>query len=143
MEEMYNILFSKLMNTEFKDWDAHKEGLITERGTIVRVPKTPSEQAAYTIFHGKVRALRKFAIDKNKYGVYYTYNKIVDCYGEPEMSLDEILTKFRIVEDMVAGDSGGSVDNIASGVTSGNIVSGGPSLLKKTTKSKKKDEKAP
>lgn len=40
-------------------------------------------------------------------------------------------------EEMVAGDSGGSVDNIAQGVTTGSVTSPGPGL---TTKKKKKSK---
>lgn len=41
-------------------------------------------------------------------------------------------------EDMVAGDSGGNADNIASGTTSGAVANKGPEQL--PSKKRKKDE---
>lgn len=43
-------------------------------------------------------------------------------------------------EDMVAGDSGGNVDNIATGTTTGAVVNKGPETLPKKRKEKSADE---
>lgn len=47
----------------------------------------------------------------------------------------------KLTEDMVAGDSGGSVQNIASGTTTGAVVNKGPEQIPaKKQKSKKSEE---
>jgi hypothetical protein len=43
-----------------------------------------------------------------------------------------------IKEDMVAGDSGGSPTNIASGTTTGAVVNKGPETLPKKKRTEKK-----
>ena len=62
------------------------------------------------------------------------WNLTEQDHEEIMMNLPEL--RERLNEEMVAGDSGGSVDNIASGVTTGAIK--GPKVLGSTRPHKRK-----
>ncbi|ASZ76291.1 hypothetical protein [Proteus phage PM2] len=116
----------KLLETPFNEWDAFKKGIINEKGDVIKfVMNDPS----YTRLHKDVRWLKQGSeIYAERVKKVY---EIMDDYN-----LDESFLEHPIIEEMIAGDSGGSTENIASGKTSGSITSKGPNKL---GKKKKKD----
>ena len=50
--------FLKFFNAEFKDWTAHKYGLIDDKGKILRKPKTSEEKASLNAIANLVRKLK-------------------------------------------------------------------------------------
>ena len=119
----------ELLEMPFTEWDAFKKGIINEEGNVI---KFVINDPAYTKIHKDVRWLKQ---SSNLYSerIKKVY-EIMDVYN-----LDESFLSHPIIEEMVAGDSGGSVDNIASGKTTGDLTLKGPSKLGKKKKDKKDD----
>lgn len=132
----WTYMFIKLMNTEFCKWPACPAGIIDAEGNLIKLPKTPEEKEAYTPFHAAVRAVKR-TIDTcssdNEY-VKTSWNKLASKHGL-YADRHKIGKEVPCLEDMVAGDAGYTANNIASGVTSGDVVNAGPDCM--PTKKKK------
>ncbi|UYD59392.1 hypothetical protein HPMBJEAJ_00293 [Aeromonas phage avDM6] len=139
MESAYSKCMFSLLNKPFRDWEAFSEGIIDEQGNKIGEPKSVRGIAAYTKFHESVNTLKQ-CIDTysntglmvDLYEVKSKWNTLTEKYGAPDTTIE------KLCEAMVAGDSGGSVTNIATGVTTGSVTGKGPSgkkLVKKKIKS--------
>lgn len=135
----YAVRFINLMQKEFSQWTAFKFGIIDDRGNLLKRPKTIEEKNAYTPFHASIRAMKQLMSvvpgGAKMAAMAASWSTVSSRFGLTESDNQEFE---RLVEEMVAGDSGGNTENIASGKTSGAITSKGPSGIK--PKRKKKDE---
>ncbi|APU01404.1 hypothetical protein [Aeromonas phage 65.2] len=143
MESTYSKCMFSLLNKPFRDWEAYDQGIIDEQGNQIGEPKSVRDIAAYTKFHESVNSLKQ-SIDTygntrlmvDLHEVKSKWNTLTDQYGTPDTTIE------KLCEAMVAGDSGGSVSNIASGVTTGSVTGKGPSgkkIVKKKMKSPLED----
>lgn len=139
MDAVYAFRMLDLIRKPFRSWEAYKLKLIDDQGNLIKRPETVREKSAYTSFHSTVRSLKQ---SLQRYGgqsvgnlmaAKIGYENLTEKYGKPEYTLD------MLYEAMVAGDSGGNVENIASGEKSGSIVDKGPATM--GTKKKRKVEK--
>lgn len=127
--------FIRLMQKDFSEWKAFQVGVIDQNGNVVKKASTPEEKSAYTPFHGAIRALKKKLSMVPGLTAWSVLSSSLAAIGsrfnltEDEMTLIEDNMK-PLIESMVAGDSGGNPEKIASGVNSGSIVNKGPETLK-------------
>lgn len=141
-DSVYAYRFIRLIQKDFTDWEAFKKGIIDERGNVIKRPKTDEEKSAYTPFHGAVRSIKKML---NRVPGAQTWATIAGAisavgsrYGLTEEQIDDVsIIAKPLFESMVAGDSGGDQNKIASGTNSGDIVNAGPVVIKNKRKSLK------
>lgn len=143
MDGIYSVRMLDLLRKPFRNWEAYKRGIIDEAGEFIKKPETVREKAAYTSFHAAIRSLK---INLQKYGgesvskslaVKAGYDTLTESYGQSEYTID------MLYEEMIAGDSGGNVTNIATGVKSGSVTDKGPSVMGKKKERRKIEVKAP
>lgn len=153
MDLTYSVRMIRLLKKPWTEWTAYKLGIIDGQGEVLKNPKTKEEQEAYSPFHRSVRHIKRrlnavpymtgFMNLTSAYDALRSrWNLTEQDHEEIMMNvpiLKEYLEKAALIEDaMVAGDSGGSVDNIASGVTTGAITNKGPKVLGSTRPYKRK-----
>ena len=143
VDSVYAYKFVRLMQKSFSEWTAHKMGLIDDRGQLLKMPKTPEEKTSYTPFHAAIRSMKRMMSTvpglTGVSSVMSAWSAVASRYNITESEQKEIFNALPLFEDMVAGDSGGSTQNIATGTTTGAITNKGPAVLgkKKSTKRKR------
>lgn len=136
IDSIYAYRFIRLMQKDFTNWEAYHLGLINDKGSVIKRPKTDAEKSAYTPFHGAVRALKKMMSTIPGVTAWASIQSSLAAIGsrfsltEAELELMEE-SIIPLYESMVAGDSGGDPEKIASGETSGVITLNNKKLKKK------------
>lgn len=133
IDSVYAYRFIRLMQKPFTEWKAYEARLIDERGSVIKRPSTPEEKAAYTPFHASVRSMKRMLSTvpglSGMASMMGAWSAVASRYNITESQQKEIFEALPLFEDMVAGDSGGSVQNIATGTTTGAVVNKGPETL--------------
>lgn len=125
MDAVYTTRFLNLLRTDFRKWNAFKLGLISEKGLLLRKPRTDSEKKSYTKFHSLVRNIKTQ----------------IERVGGKHAST-ALVAKLLLSEATVAGEHGYDASDISSGKPSGSIVNKGPMTFKKfNRKRRNKDDK--
>lgn len=131
LDSAYAYRFVRLVQKDFSEWEAFKTGIIDENGNVIKRPKSDEEKSSYTPFHGAVRALKKMVSRVPGATTWAGISSSISAIGT-RFALTEAEVQFMkenyapLYEEMVAGDSGGSATNIASGTTTGAVVNAGP-----------------
>ncbi len=142
VDNFYALRFARLLQLDFDKWKAFELGIINDVGDVIRKPKTSEEKNNWTKFHVVARNCKRlagyvpgagFAM---RFGGSYLLLKEVTEMTEQYNLTDEFP---RLVEAVVAGDSGGDPDKIAKGETSGAITGPGPKVMNTKRKKKKKE----
>lgn len=140
IDAVYAYKFIRLMQKPFTEWKAYEAKIIDEKGTVLKRPTTPEEKASYTAFHASVRSIKRMLTTvpglNGVASMMSAWSAVASRYNITESEQKEIFEALPLFEDMVAGDSGGSVQNIASGTTTGAITNKGPETL--TSKKRKR-----
>lgn len=131
--------FINLLRKDFRQWKAYRYGIIDARGDVQREPENNKEKKVWTRIHRLVAAvkqpLEKVAGGTTIASVYAGYKTFVEEYGLDEETQASILDAeprlASIHEAMVAGDSGGDSDKMASGENSGSVVGMGAGRMRK------------
>lgn len=138
IDAVYAYKFIRLMQKPFTEWKAYEAKIIDEKGTVLKRPTTPEEKASYTAFHASVRSIKRMLTTvpglNGVASMMSAWSAVASRYNITESEQKEIFEALPLFEDMVAGDSGGSVQNIASGTTTGAITNKGPEALPKKRK---------
>ena len=138
IDAVYAYKFIRLMQKPFTEWKAYEAKIIDEKGTVLKRPTTPEEKASYTAFHASVRSIKRMLTTvpglNGVASMMSAWSAVASRYNITESEQKEIFEALPLFEDMVAGDSGGSVQNIASGTTTGAITNKGPETLSKKRK---------
>lgn len=133
MDAVYAYKFIRLMQKPFTEWNAYRAKIIDDKGTVLKRPSSPEEKAAYTAFHASVRSIKRMmSTVPGLAGIgsmMSAWSAVASRYNITESEQKEIFEALPLLEDMVAGDSGGSVQNIATGTTTGAITNKGPETL--------------
>ncbi|AEO97020.1 hypothetical protein CPTAKMNP4_031 [Salmonella phage vB_SenM-AKM_NP4] len=133
IDAVYAYKFIRLMQKPFTEWNAYEAKIIDEKGSVLKRPSTPEEKAAYTPFHAAVRSMKRMMSTvpglNGIASMMSAWSSIASRYNITESEQKEIFDALPMFEDMVAGDSGGSVQNIASGTTTGAITNKGPEQI--------------
>ncbi|WWO62743.1 hypothetical protein [Enterobacter phage HK6] len=147
MDLTYSVRMIRLLKKPWTEWTAYKLGIIDGQGEVIKNPKTKEELEAYSPFHRSVRHIKR-RLNAVPYmsgfmNLTSAYDSLRNRWNLTEQEHEEIMMNLpelreRLNEEMVAGDSGGSVDNIASGVTTGAITNKGPKVLGSTRPHKRK-----
>ena len=147
MDLTYSVRMIRLLKKPWTEWTAYKLGIIDGQGEVIKNPKTKEELEAYSPFHRSVRHIKR-RLNAVPYmsgfmNLTSAYDSLRNRWNLTEQDHEEIMMNLpelreRLNEEMVAGDSGGSVDNIASGVTTGAITNKGPKVLGSTRPHKRK-----
>lgn len=152
MDLTYSVRMIRLLKKPFTEWSAYKLGILDGQGEVIRNPKTKEELEAYSPFHRSVRHIKR-RMNAVPYmsgfmNLTSSYDTLRNRYNLTEQEHEEIMLnvprlkeyydKGRMLEDMVAGDSGGDTEKIASGVTTGAVTNIGPKVLGVTRAGKKK-----
>ena len=58
-DNFYAIRLSRLIQLDFTDWSAYEEGIIDDKGKVIKKPSSPSERASWTKFHVIARNLKR------------------------------------------------------------------------------------
>lgn len=124
LDTYYALKLVGLISKPFNKWKAYKLGVIDENGDVISDPMTRTQQqkAAFTKFHVIARNLRK-VISKAPAGRSLLNSGValislkeaqdlcgIENYDEFNSYVDQ-----QLQEAVVAGDSGGDPQNIASG----------------------------
>lgn len=143
-DSVYAFKLARLLTTDWEEWDAFKNGILDENGARTKKKITKSsDKSSWTFFH-RASANLKRLMDKvpggsTKLGkalsLFKLFSESVDSEEDRVFAFAEAEAEKIIQEAVVAGDSGGSSQNMASGETTGNIA------LKPSTLGKKKKRK--
>ena len=122
--------FINLLRKDFRQWKAYTYGIIDAKGDVQRKPENNREKKAWTRIHRLVAAvkqpLEKVAGGTTIASVYAGYKTFVEEYDLDEETQKSILESeprlANICEAMVAGDTGGDPEKMASGENSGAVV---------------------
>lgn len=140
-DTLYAYKFIRLMQKPFTEWNAYAAKLIDERGTVLKRPHTPEEKAAYTPFHASVRSIKRMLTSvpglNGAATMMSAWSAVASRFNITESEQKEIFEALPLFEDMVAGDAGANPQNIASGTTTGAVVSKGPETLPSKKKRKR------
>lgn len=130
-DSLYALRFIRLMQKSFEEWEAYRVGVIDNKGTILKRPKTDEEKKAYTPFHASIRSLKRTMATIPGMTAWATIQSSLSAIGS-RFSLTEsdwvLISKELnnpLFESMIAGDAGdgtGSSESIASGSTTGSVV---------------------
>lgn len=147
MDLTYSVRMIRLLKKPWTEWTAYKLGILDGQGEVVRNPKTKEEQEAYSPFHRSVRHIKR-RLNAVPYmsgfmNLTSSYDALRNRYNLTEQEHEEIMMnlpelKEALTEEMVAGDSGGDPEKIASGVTTGAVTNAGPKVLGATRAGKRK-----
>lgn len=133
IDVVYAYKFIRLMQKPFTEWKAYEAKIIDERGSVLKRPETPEEKSAYTAFHASVRSIKRMMNTvpglSGVASMMSAWSAVAGRYGINESQQKEIFEALPLFEEMVAGDSGGSTENIATGTTTGAITNKGPEQL--------------
>lgn len=133
MDAVYAYKFIRLMQKPFTEWSAFQAKIIDEKGTVLKRPSSPEEKASYTAFHASVRSIKRMmSTVPGLAGIgsmMSAWSAVASRYNITESEAQEIYKAIPLFEDMVAGDSGGNAQNIASGTTTGDITNKGPETI--------------
>ncbi|XAO14136.1 hypothetical protein [Escherichia phage JM10] len=133
IDSVYAYKFIRLMQKPFTEWKAYEAKIIDERGSVLKRPSTPEEKAAYTPFHASVRSMKRMMSTvpglNGMASMMSAWSAVASRYNITEEQQKEIFKELPLFEDMVAGDSGGSPQAIASGTTTGAVVNKGPEQI--------------
>ena len=133
MDAVYAYKFIRLMSKPFTEWKAYEAKIIVAPGTVLKRPSTPEEKVAYSAFHASVRSIKRMMSTvpglNGVASMMSAWSTVASRYNITESEQKEIFEALPLFEDMVAGDSGGSVQNIASGTTTGAITNKGPEQI--------------
>lgn len=142
IDSAYAFRFVRLMQKSFSEWKAFEYGIIDDRGNVLKRPKTDEEKSAYTPFHASIRSFKRTLNTvpglTGLTSAMAGWSAISSRFSLTENDVQFIVKELNnpIFEDLVAGDSGGNPTNIAAGVTTGSVVSAGPSPMGKPKKRK-------
>ncbi|UNA02395.1 hypothetical protein [Serratia phage SP1] len=136
---IYAYRFIRLMQKPFTEWKAHGYGIIDDQGKVLRRPKTDEEKTAYTSFHASIRSMKRMMNTvpglSGMSALASAFSATAGRYGITESQIEEICEACPEIEaalqEMVAGDSGGSTTNIATGKTTGAVTNKGPAVVGK------------
>ncbi len=138
VDSVYAYKFIRLMQKDFSDWKAFGTGIIDAKGNVLKRPQSPEEKESYTPFHASIRSMKRLMSTvpglTGVSSMMSAWSAVASRYGINESDQKQIYEALPLFEEMVAGDSGGSVQNIASGVTTGDITNKGPATLGKKRK---------
>lgn len=138
IDSVYAYKFVRLMQKSFAEWTAFKTGVIDDKGNLIKRPSSPEEKTSYTPFHASVRAMKRMMNTvpglTGVASMMTAWGAVASRFGINEEEQKEILSQLPVLEEMVAGDSGGSTENIASGKTTGAVTNKGPEVLGKKRK---------
>lgn len=147
MDLTYSVRMIRLLKKPWTEWTAYKLGILDGQGEVIKNPKTKEELEAYSPFHRSVRHIKR-RLNAVPYmsgfmNLTSAYDSLRSRWNLTEAEHEEIMLNLpelreKLNEEMVAGDSGGSVENIASGVTTGAITNKGPKVLGSTRPYKRK-----
>ena len=147
MDLTYSVRMIRLLKKPWTEWTAYKLGILDGQGEVIKNPKTKEEHEAYSPFHRSVRHIKR-RLNAVPYmsgfmNLTSMYDSLRSRYNLTEADHELIMLNMPEMrqimnEEMVAGDSGGSVENIASGVTTGAITNKGPKVLGSTRPYKRK-----
>lgn len=142
IDTVYAYKFIRLMQKPFVEWKAYEAKIIDERGSVLKRPSSPEEKAAYTPFHASVRSIKRMMTTvpglAGLGSMMSAWSAVASRYNITESEQKDIFEAIPMFESMVAGDSGGSAENIASGTTSGAVTNKGPETLGKTKRKRLK-----
>lgn len=128
-DSVYAYKFVRLMQKPFITWDAYGKGIIDDKGNLLKRPTNKSEKEAYTPFHASIRSMKRMLSTipglTGMSSFMSGLSAVASRYGITESEQKEICKQI-LGEDMVAGDSGGSIENIGSGTTTGASANKGP-----------------
>ncbi|BBC78076.1 Hypothetical protein KNT65_gp028 [Escherichia phage EcS1] len=134
VDSVYAYKFVRLMQKDFSEWGAFKNGIIDEKGSVLKRPQTPGEKESYTPFHAAVRSMKRMITTvpglAGISSAMSAWSAVASRFKITESEQKEIFQALPLFEEMVAGDSGGSVSNIATGTTTGAITNKGPEVIK-------------
>lgn len=135
VDTVYAYKFIRLMKKPFTEWEAYKARIIDDRGSVLKRPSSPEEKASYTPFHASVRSIKRMLSTvpglNGVSSMMSAWSAVASRFDITESQQKEIFEALPLFEAMVAGDAGGNPQNIASGTTSGDVVSKGPETLPK------------
>ena len=144
---IYAYRFIRLMQKPFTEWKAHSFGIIDDQGKVIKRPKTDEEKTAYSAFHASVRSMKRMMSTvpgmAGMTALASAFSATAQRYGLAESEIMEICEAIPELEhalqlsEMVAGDSGGSTTNIATGETTGAVTNKGPAVVGKKKKTRK------
>ncbi|ASD52016.1 hypothetical protein KNT64_gp064 [Pseudomonas phage PspYZU05] len=123
----------ELLKKDFKDWPAFNAGIINEKGSLLRLPTNKEQSEFYGLQSEVARRLRAQLDLKNLNSAKEIIESAIRFFNIPHESQQELYSML----EMVAGDSGGSAENIASGTTTGDIILSPTTLPAKRKKRKK------
>ena len=133
-------LFVGLMHSEFCDWDAKREGIVDDKGNLVKRPKTSTEKDSYSPLHATVRSMKRTNESVEGFlaveSMAYAWKNLEKRYDFSDKDKQYIIEELPFMESVIAGDSGYQANEIASGVTSGDVTNAGPESV--SIKPKKK-----
>lgn len=133
IDAVYAYKFIRLMQKPFTEWKAYDAKIIDERGSVLKRPSSPEEKASYTSFHAAVRSMKRMMSTvpglNGVASMMSAWSAVASRFNITESEQKEIFSALPLFEDMVAGDSGGSTENIATGTTTGAITNKGPEQL--------------
>lgn len=142
-DAFYALRLSRLLHLRFERWEAYRLGIIDKDGKKLRDPETAREKSNWTMFHVTVRNIKRIVgvLPGGKAALDYgaSYLLLIEFAKEYGLSSEFAKTCVHIEESVVAGDSDGTPEEIASGETTGAVTNIGPSTLgdKKKKKVKK------
>lgn len=135
VDSVYAYKFVRLMQKDFADWKAFGTGVIDAKGNVLKRPQSQEEKESYTPFHASIRSMKRMMNTvpglTGVSSMMSAWSAVASRYGITESEQKDIYEALPIFEEMVAGDSGGNTQNIASGVTSGAITNKGPAPIGK------------
>lgn len=142
-DAFYALRLSRLLHLPFRRWKAYELGIIDINGNKLKDAETSYEKSNWTMFHVTIRNIKRM-IHKVPggqslldYGAsYLLLIELQKEYGLSDEFLEQI-GEVNIMEAVVAGDSGGDPDAIASGETTGAVTNIGPEVLGKKKKKKR------
>lgn len=137
IDSVYAYRFIRLMSKDFNQWKAFEFGLIDDKGNLLKRPKTNEEKDAYTPFHASIRSLKRtLSTVPGAVGwasMQSTLSAIGSRYGLTESDWKNISDNVGgVISEMIAGDAGngsGSAQSIATGTTTGDVVTAGPTVI--------------
>lgn len=140
-DSLYALRFIRLMQKSFEEWEAYRVGVIDNNGNLLKRPKTDEEKKAYTPFHASIRSLKRTMATIPGMTAWATIQSSLSAIGS-RFSLTEsdwiLISKeldHPLFESMVAGDSSGSTENIATGTTTGAVTNiGGTTISQRKRK---------
>lgn len=135
VDSVYAYKFVRLMQKSFEQWSAYEHGIIDAKGSVLKRPKSDLEKSAYTPFHAAVRSMKRMMTSvpglAGVSSMMSAWSAVASRYSINESVLKEL----PLLEAMVAGDAPGEgqakADNIAKGVTTGDVVNAGPGVIGK------------